>query len=364
MSLLYLIAFMLYFAGISILAIGGDAAGWGPLAGAIALTWLIVFFRKEARKTKAFIQWIEQNKEAIFMETAEYEGVPVKPDTKLSYYELVVSLGVTANMRSRMVIGDTLQNGTIKAIYTAITAVFGWWGIPWGPVLTLAALRHNLKGGNSTTPHEIVFYYGEGRPKLKKAPKLVKAAYHNDLNKVYDLLQRGEDPHATDHEGRTALLRAAENGNVEMLELLIDNGADWRHRDNYGCTALIRASVNGRTAMVNKLLSLGANPNEGDNHGSLPLIYSGSRGFINVMKPLLDAGADPNLMTDNRTTALMKAAECEEVSAVRLLLEAGADPTIVHSDEITTAYTIALENNNQALIELLESYMDRKEVFA
>lgn len=31
--------------------------------------------------------------------------------------------------------------------YSAVSAIFGWWGIPWGPVYTLQALGRNSAGG-------------------------------------------------------------------------------------------------------------------------------------------------------------------------------------------------------------------------
>lgn len=31
--------------------------------------------------------------------------------------------------------------------YQLVTLLFGWWGLPWGPVCTLVALWNNLNGG-------------------------------------------------------------------------------------------------------------------------------------------------------------------------------------------------------------------------
>ena len=36
-------------------------------------------------------------------------------------------------------------------IFTALSFLFGWWGIPWGPKYTIQALRTNLKGGKDVT---------------------------------------------------------------------------------------------------------------------------------------------------------------------------------------------------------------------
>lgn len=33
-----------------------------------------------------------------------------------------------------------------------LTALAGWWGIPWGPIYTVQSLWYNLKGGHDVTP--------------------------------------------------------------------------------------------------------------------------------------------------------------------------------------------------------------------
>lgn len=32
-------------------------------------------------------------------------------------------------------------------VYTLISLIFGWWGIPWGPVYTIDSIITNCKGG-------------------------------------------------------------------------------------------------------------------------------------------------------------------------------------------------------------------------
>jgi len=34
---------------------------------------------------------------------------------------------------------------------TLLTLIFGWWGIPWGPVFSIGAIVTNLKGGIDMT---------------------------------------------------------------------------------------------------------------------------------------------------------------------------------------------------------------------
>ncbi len=36
-------------------------------------------------------------------------------------------------------------------IFTLISFVFGWWGIPWGPIYTIGSLITNFSGGKNIT---------------------------------------------------------------------------------------------------------------------------------------------------------------------------------------------------------------------
>ncbi len=35
--------------------------------------------------------------------------------------------------------------------FSALTALLGWWGIPWGPIYSVGALVTNFKGGHDVT---------------------------------------------------------------------------------------------------------------------------------------------------------------------------------------------------------------------
>lgn len=37
------------------------------------------------------------------------------------------------------------------AMYSGISLLLGWWGIPWGPIYTVGALITNLRGGKDLT---------------------------------------------------------------------------------------------------------------------------------------------------------------------------------------------------------------------
>jgi hypothetical protein len=35
--------------------------------------------------------------------------------------------------------------------FTLVSLVFGWWGIPWGPIFTMGAVVTNFRGGKDVT---------------------------------------------------------------------------------------------------------------------------------------------------------------------------------------------------------------------
>lgn len=36
-------------------------------------------------------------------------------------------------------------------IFSVISLLFGWWGIPWGPIYTIQSFYYNFKGGKDIT---------------------------------------------------------------------------------------------------------------------------------------------------------------------------------------------------------------------
>jgi hypothetical protein len=51
------------------------------------------------------------------------------------------------------------ESAVVKGLqYTLLSLVAGWWGIPWGPIYTIAALVTNLGGGKDIT-NEVMAQY-------------------------------------------------------------------------------------------------------------------------------------------------------------------------------------------------------------
>ena len=46
--------------------------------------------------------------------------------------------------------------------YSLISLLFGWWGIPWGPIFTIASIYRNMRGGRDVTKYLIPIFSSEG----------------------------------------------------------------------------------------------------------------------------------------------------------------------------------------------------------
>lgn len=77
----------------------------------------------------------------------------VKEGGKFIYYPFTVSLVVVTFRRtSGVYLVRGKESPVAKGlIYTVISALFGWWGIPYGPKYTFQSIRTNLKGGKDVT---------------------------------------------------------------------------------------------------------------------------------------------------------------------------------------------------------------------
>ena len=72
---------------------------------------------------------------------------------KFVIYEYCVSLVVvTLKQPSNVHFIRAGESGVGRGLpFTALSLVFGWWGIPWGPIYTIWALAVNFGGGKDVT---------------------------------------------------------------------------------------------------------------------------------------------------------------------------------------------------------------------
>lgn len=69
------------------------------------------------------------------------------------YYTFTISLlVVTFKKNSGVYMISAGENAITKgAGFTLLSALFGWWGIPYGPKYTLESIRTNMNGGKNVT---------------------------------------------------------------------------------------------------------------------------------------------------------------------------------------------------------------------
>ena len=108
----------------------------------------LFLFLRQSQEEDAFLVWLKENLKAVKAGTALYNGAPVNLDTELVQFQGCVSILVwTGKFPSRLLVpGNDSLAGT-AALYTVLTLLVGWWGIPHGIFWTSQALWMNLKGG-------------------------------------------------------------------------------------------------------------------------------------------------------------------------------------------------------------------------
>ncbi|XP_053648042.2 uncharacterized protein [Cherax quadricarinatus] len=146
----------------------------------------------------------------------------------------------------------------------------------------------------------------------------VKLGY---LSRAVTLLARGEDVHAIDTIGWTALHSAAHMGQTELIKLLLDYNATLDSPEpNYGKTALHLAAYNGHEAAVATLLDAGANLEATDINGQTPLHLATWKGRTRVILQLLSHGAQVDAQDRRGSTPIFLATIKNMEEAVEELL--------------------------------------------
>ena len=169
--------------------------------------------------------------------------------------------------------------------------------------------------------------------------ELWSACRVDDLERVRQLIQDGQDVNRGDSDGRTPLMAAAYNGHDQMVHELIRAGADVNRKNNIKQTALHWASSRGHSNVVTTLAEAGANLNVQDEDGMTPLMEAAFCNFVNVVVELIRAGADVSVVSSREclsvaagSTALHFAAKMNTIKCGVLLVEAGADMSTRNKD--------------------------------
>lgn len=141
-----------------------------------------------------------------------------------------------------------------------------------------------------------------GHKKIDRPRELMQAAGDGDLERVQELLAKGDlDVDAVDPaDGYTALAVAAEQGDVEMIAWLFRHGADIEHKDNDGRTPLFAAAVAGQASAIDYLIrEAGAKSDVTDGSGRHVFWATCALGLVEAAASLLDASAAKGLKRIN-----------------------------------------------------------------
>lgn len=129
------------------------------------IQWLIVgvciagfaFMQREDRERAALLRFMHENVAAIRAGEASYRGFTLTYATRVRTCEIVLSfLVVSLTVPSRLIIVGGPRHRSVQVACSLITFVFGWWGLPWGPLWTIKAITNNLRGKPEVTVGELL----------------------------------------------------------------------------------------------------------------------------------------------------------------------------------------------------------------
>lgn len=72
---------------------------------------------------------------------------------KFVMFRYTISIVVMTFRRSSPIFWISADEGTIgkRWGYSLVNLIFGWWGIPWGPIYTIQSIFTNMNGGKNVT---------------------------------------------------------------------------------------------------------------------------------------------------------------------------------------------------------------------
>ncbi|MBN2145264.1 MAG: ankyrin repeat domain-containing protein [Candidatus Aureabacteria bacterium] len=225
-----------------------------------------------------------------------------------------------------------------------------------------------------------------GRHDFKKKNDFITfmtAIIFGQIEKVYELVEKGVDVNGKDYNGYTPLMAASEFGRSKCLDFLLSKGAEIDSKDNKGRNALFHAIRKNNIPIIKKLLEIKNDLiNEKDLEGStllkvsldryLPsiaklLINAGSdfttdimnsaikQGYYEIVESMLKKGYDVNQFKSGGWTPLMAAAAYGFSDIAELLINNGAKLDIQNS----YGFTAAMNAVNKGHLEVLKLLIER-----
>jgi hypothetical protein len=101
------------------------------------------------------------NNEGISMDIKGIEGQTadklnweLQRGGKFVIYQYCISIVVISFKRSSDIYFIKADESRVKKglLYSSISLICGWWGIPWGPIYSISTMLNNFRGGKDVTP--------------------------------------------------------------------------------------------------------------------------------------------------------------------------------------------------------------------
>lgn len=173
--------------------------------------------------------------------------------------------------------------------------------------------------------------YDEQNDQVAGINALMSAVANNDVEGVKFFSKAGRVlVNQKNLGGATVLHIACREKNFEIAKVLVENGADVNVTDNEGWTPLMRASLAGDVNIVNLLLSKNAQANNLNSIGESALIHAASSDCSDCLDAMFEKFNFIKLME------------------IKLLKE-----------QLTDAFVIARNRDNQRSQNLIEAYLDK-----
>lgn len=131
-----------------------NSVTWGVVSALIVCA--CAFYWIERYRAMAFLQWLHEQREALRMGRIEYSGHAISRSTELIQYRICVSMILFTVEFSTAFFPVRDGHRRSAVVPTLITCLLGWWGIPFGPFYTIAAVIHNLRGGHKRSVQELL----------------------------------------------------------------------------------------------------------------------------------------------------------------------------------------------------------------
>lgn len=172
------------------------------------------------------------------------------------------------------------------------------------------------------------------------------------------LLNNGANPNVQEVNGRNAYHEAAYMGEIEIIQMIREAGGNPLARDKQGKTPF-SIVMNKDNKIIHAVL--GTNTNITDSDGNSPLhIIVKNKGSVELLKDLISNGYPLDTRNSSGYTALNYAIEADDVQRATVLLENGADPFLMIDKKGNNGVTIALNKNNNQIIQYIVKYAGDK----